>query len=92
MYDKKMEEDSELVCYDEDTNEPCIISNEYVLRIKGAELLLGITILNFNYFPILTYRENHNKGKFYLFDFIKIWQKDISSLNFDSLDEYENDI
>ena len=48
--------------------------NEFVPRISGTELELGVTILNFNYFPILTSRVNGNKRKYYLFDLIKIWQ------------------
>ena len=46
--------------------------SKYIPRIEGTELELGITFLNFNYFPILTSRKNGRKVKYYLFDFIKI--------------------
>ena len=63
-------------CYDEWTGEPCLIRvNKYVPRIKGTEMIAGITIGNLNYFPILTKRIENNKEKFYLFDFIKIKEK-----------------
>lgn len=52
--------------------------SEFIPRIKGTELLLGITFMNFNYIPILTSRVVENKRKYYLFDVIKIWtSKDI---------------
>lgn len=48
--------------------------NEFIPRIKGTELEMGIAFLWFNYFPIITSRVNDGIRKCYLFDFIKIWQ------------------
>ena len=56
--------------YDEYWEDP----SQYIPRVEGTELKLGITILDFNYLPILTCRNDGRKVKYYLFDFIKIWQ------------------
>ncbi len=48
--------------------------SKYIPRIEGTELEFGITFLSFNYLPILTSRKNGRKVKYYLFDFIKIFE------------------
>lgn len=48
--------------------------NKFIPRIEGTELECGIALLGSNYFPIMTSRVNKGKRKYYLFDFIKIWQ------------------
>lgn len=67
--------------YDESTNmlncenqeeEIYIDKSQYIPRIEGTELILGITILDWNYLPIITCRQDKNIRKYYLFDFIKI--------------------
>ena len=53
--------------YDED-------SSKFIPRIEGTELECGVALLGSNYFPIMTSRANKGKRKYYLFDFIKVWQ------------------
>lgn len=48
-------------------------SSEFIPRVEGTELELGVTFLNLNYLPILTSRVVENKRKYYLFDTLKIW-------------------
>ena len=48
-------------------------SNQFIPRIEGTELLVGIAFMNSNYVPILTSRVADDKRKFYLFDILKIW-------------------
>lgn len=62
FYDEKFDED--------DYEDP----NEFIPRIEGTELEMGIAFLCSNYFPIITSRVNNGQRKYYLFDFIKIWQ------------------
>ena len=62
LYDDELYED-----YYEDPN-------KFISRIEGTELEFGVAFLGSNYFPIMTSRVNKGKRKYYLFDFIKVWQ------------------
>ena len=59
---------------DSENDDDWVDPSQYVPRIEGTELELGITFLGLNYLPILTSRKEDRKLKYYLFDFIKIWQ------------------
>lgn len=95
QYDEQFNEDlkyhyhAECSHYDEyeDEDEYEYEDIEYIPRIKGTELIFSIKVFSFKYFPILTSRISDNKEKYYLFDFIKIWQKDVEP-DFTDYDEF----